>query len=45
MPIRKVKGGYKIDKVPGKSKTLKAAKKRLVAIKIAQSKRRGGDGR
>lgn len=39
MPIRKVKGGYKIDKVKGKSKTKKAAKKRLAAIKINQSKK------
>lgn len=39
MPIRKVKGGYKIDNVPGVSKTLAAAKKRLAAIKANQAKR------
>ena len=39
MPIRKVKGGYKIARVHGKSKTKTAAKKRLAAIKIRQKKR------
>ncbi len=38
MPIRKVKGGYKIEKVKGVSKTKKAAKDRLAAIKIRQKK-------
>jgi hypothetical protein len=37
MPIRKTKGGYKIDKVKGKSKTKKSAIKRLRAIKANQS--------
>ena len=40
MPIRKTKGGYKIENVKGKSKTKAAAKKRLAAIKISQKKRR-----
>jgi len=38
MPIHKTKGGYKIKNVAGKSKTKKAAKKRLPAIKTKQSK-------
>lgn len=38
MPIRKVKGGYKIDNTKGKSKTKKDAQKRLAAIKISQKK-------
>jgi hypothetical protein len=38
MPIRKVKGGYKIKNTKGKSKTKKAAVKRLRAIKANQSK-------
>lgn len=37
MPIRKTKGGYKIDKVKGKSKTKKSATKRLRAIKANQA--------
>ena len=39
MPIRKVKGGYKIDNTPGISKTKKAAKQRLRAIKYRQKKK------
>ena len=34
MPIRKVKGGYKIDNTPGVSKTKKAAKQRRHVIMI-----------
>ena len=42
MPIRKVKGGYKIDNTKGISKTRKEAEKRLKAIKASQrAKRRG----
>ena len=40
MPIRKVKGGYKIANTPGISKTKRAAQKRLRAIKANQSKKR-----
>ena len=40
MPIRKVKGGYKIVNTPGVSKTKKEAQKRLAAIKISQKKRK-----
>ena len=40
MPIRKVKGGWKISNTPGVSKTKKAAKQRLRAIKYRQKKRR-----
>lgn len=40
MPIRKVKGGYKIDNTPGVSRTKKAAKQRLRAIKYRQKKKR-----
>lgn len=40
MPIRKVKGGYKIDNVPGISKTKKQAQERLRAIKANQTKRK-----
>ncbi len=36
MPIRKVKGGYKIANVSGVSKTKKAAVRRLAAIKSRQ---------
>ena len=39
MPIKKVKGGYKIKNVAGKSKTNKAATKRLAAIKINQKRK------
>lgn len=51
MPIRKVKGGYKIDNVPGVSPTLEAAKRRLRAIKArqhaaaAKGKKKGKRGR
>jgi hypothetical protein len=38
MPIRKVKGGYKIDNVAGISKTKADALKRLKAIKANQNK-------
>ena len=40
MPIRRVKGGWKIDNTSGISKTKKAAKRRLRAIKYRQSKKR-----
>ncbi len=40
MPIRRVKGGWKIDNTSGISKTKKAAKRRLRAIKYRQSKGR-----
>ena len=40
MPIRKVKGGYKIDNVAGVSKTKKAAEERLRAIKANQSRKK-----
>jgi hypothetical protein len=39
MPIHKTKGGYKIKNVKGKSKTKKAAKKRMAAIKVNQKKK------
>ena len=47
MPIRKVKGGWKIDNTSGISKTKKAAKRRLRAIEYRQSKgrRKGRDKR
>lgn len=38
MPIRKVPGGYKIDNVPGVSKTKREAEARLRAIKATQHK-------
>lgn len=38
MPIRKVKGGYKIDNVKGVSKTKKVATQRLRAIKVNQKR-------
>lgn len=38
MPIRKVSGGYKIDNVPGVSKTKLEANARLRAIKANQNK-------
>jgi len=40
MPIRKVKGGFKIDNVPGVSKTKAAAVKRLRAVKASQARRK-----
>lgn len=40
MPIRKVKGGWKIENVPGISKTRAAAVKRLRAIKARQAKKK-----
>jgi len=39
MPIRKVKGGYKIDNVPGTSTTKLAAVRRLRAIKANQARK------
>ncbi len=39
MPIRKVKGGFKIDNVKGTSKTKEAATRRLRAIKASQARR------
>tara|TARA_B100000586_G_scaffold81194_1_gene57246 strand:- start:1112 stop:1261 length:150 start_codon:yes stop_codon:yes gene_type:complete len=42
MPIRKVKGGWKVNNTPGVSKTKKAAKQRLRAIKYRQKKLRKG---
>lgn len=40
MPIRKVKGGYKIDNVKGKSPTKKKALDRLKAVKASQGKKK-----
>ena len=40
MPVYKSKGGYKIKNVKGKSKTKKAAMKRLRAVKASQSKKK-----
>ena len=37
MPIRKTSKGYKIDNVPGYSKTRKEAEERLKAIKANQN--------
>jgi predicted secreted Zn-dependent protease len=46
MHIRKVKGGWKIDNTPGISKTKRAAKRRLRAIKYRQkSMKKYGKGR
>lgn len=39
MPIKKVRGGYKIENVKGVSKTKKEAEIRLRAIKASQAKR------
>lgn len=39
MPIRKVKGGYKIDNTKGKSPTKKKALQRLRAIKANQARK------
>ena len=39
MPIKKVKGGYKIANTKGKSKSKKDALRRLRAIKASQGKR------
>lgn len=38
VPIRRVKGGYKIDNVAGVSKTKKEAEERLKAIKANQAR-------
>ena len=40
MPIRKVKGGFKIDNVAGVSKTKAEAVKRLRAVKASQAGRK-----
>lgn len=40
MPIRKVKGGWKIDNTPGISKTKEEVIKRLRAIKARQGKKK-----
>jgi len=40
MPIYKSKGGYKIKNVKGKSKTKKAAVRRLRAVKASQAKKK-----
>tara|TARA_R100000742_G_C4214864_1_gene40228 strand:+ start:250 stop:396 length:147 start_codon:yes stop_codon:yes gene_type:complete len=45
MPISKVRGGYKINNTPGVSKSKKAAKQRLRAIKYRQQKKRRKDRR
>jgi len=45
MPISKVQGGYKINNTPGVSKSKKAAKQRLRAIKYRQQKKRRKDRR
>ncbi len=41
MPIRKVKGGYKVDNTNTIHKTYKEALAQLKAIKANQKKRRG----
>lgn len=40
MPIRKVKGGFKIDNVKGVSKTKVEAERRLKAIKANQGRKK-----
>lgn len=40
MPIKKVKGGYKIENVKGVSPTKAQAEKRLKAIKANQAKKK-----
>jgi len=45
MPITKTKKGWKIKNTSGISKTKKAAKRRLRAIKHRQSKKRRRKGR
>lgn len=40
MPIRKVKGGWKIQNVAGKSPTKAAATRRLRAVKASQARRK-----
>jgi hypothetical protein len=40
MPIRKVKGGYKIDRVKGTSKSKAKAVKRMRAVKASQSRKK-----
>jgi predicted secreted Zn-dependent protease len=39
MPIRRTTKGWKIDNVPGYSKTKKEAEQRLKAVKASQSRR------
>ncbi len=41
MPIKKVKGGWKVNNTPGISRTKKAATQRLRAIKYRQKKKKG----
>ena len=41
MPIRKVKGGYKVANTKSKPMTRKKAAKQLKAIKASQSKKKG----
>lgn len=46
MPIRKVKGGYKVDNTTTKKPlTKKKAEAQLKAIKASQSKRKKSNGR
>jgi hypothetical protein len=45
MPIRRVNGGWKIDNTSGVSRTKKAAKRRLRAIKYRQSNKKRRKGR
>ena len=40
MPVRKVKGGFKIENVKGLSPTMKDALKRLRAIKAKQESKK-----
>jgi len=41
MPVRKVKGGYKVEGASKVHKTRKEAEKQLKAIKASQNKKRG----
>ena len=45
MPVRKVKGGYKIDNVKGEPKSREAAIQQLAAIHAAKAARGGEGGR
>ena len=40
MPIKKVRGGFKIENVKGKSPTKAAAVKRLKSVKASQARRK-----
>ena len=40
MPIKKMKKGYKIEKVAGYSKTKKEAEQRLKAVKASQARKK-----